>query len=68
MKPAEQTPLSAIAFAEVAVEAGVPAGVLNLLTGDPAPIAEVLLEDDGTARLIRPAVSDEDMIAREQAL
>ena len=30
--------------------------------------AEVLLEDDGTARLIRPAVSDEDMIAREQAL
>ena len=30
--------------------------------------AEVLLEDDGTARLIRQAVSDEDMIAREQAL
>ena len=30
--------------------------------------AEVLLQDDGTARLIRPAVSDEDMIAREQAL
>ena len=30
--------------------------------------AEVLLESDGTARLIRPAISDEDMIAREQTL
>ena len=51
VKPAEQTPLSAIAFAEVAVEAGVPAGVLNLLTGDPAPIAEVLLEDPRVRKL-----------------
>ncbi|MDG1979533.1 MAG: NAD-dependent succinate-semialdehyde dehydrogenase [Phycisphaerales bacterium] len=51
VKPAEQTPLSAIAFAEIAVEAGVPAGVLNLLTGAPAPIAETLLEDPRVRKL-----------------
>ena len=35
LKPAEQTPLSAIRFGQLAVEAGLPAGVLNILTGGP---------------------------------
>jgi acyl-CoA reductase-like NAD-dependent aldehyde dehydrogenase len=34
LKPAEQTPLTALRLAELALEAGVPAGVLNVLTGD----------------------------------
>ncbi len=34
MKPAEFTPLSALLFAELAHEAGLPPGVLNILTGD----------------------------------
>ena len=34
LKPAEQTPLSALALAELAEQAGVPAGVLNILTAD----------------------------------
>jgi aldehyde dehydrogenase (NAD+) len=34
LKPAEFTPLTALAFAELAHEAGLPPGVLNLLTGD----------------------------------
>jgi succinate-semialdehyde dehydrogenase/glutarate-semialdehyde dehydrogenase len=34
IKPAEATPLSALAVAELAVRAGVPAGVLNVLTSD----------------------------------
>jgi succinate-semialdehyde dehydrogenase/glutarate-semialdehyde dehydrogenase len=34
IKPAEQTPLSALAVAELAQRAGMPAGVLNVLTGD----------------------------------
>jgi succinate-semialdehyde dehydrogenase/glutarate-semialdehyde dehydrogenase len=34
VKPAEQTPLSALALAELAHRAGVPAGVLNILTSD----------------------------------
>ena len=34
IKPAEQTPLSALALAELAAEAGVPDGVLQVVTGD----------------------------------
>src|SRR5438045_1831050 len=35
LKPAEQTPLTALRFAELAQEAGLPAGVLNVITGGP---------------------------------
>ena len=34
IKPAEQTPLSALAMAELAHRAGIPKGVLNIVTGD----------------------------------
>jgi len=34
MKPAEFTPLTALCLAEIAHEAGLPAGVLNVITGD----------------------------------
>src|SRR6476646_2433029 len=34
IKPAEFTPLTALLFAEIAADAGLPAGVLNVLTGD----------------------------------
>ncbi|HKG17912.1 MAG TPA: aldehyde dehydrogenase family protein [Solirubrobacteraceae bacterium] len=34
LKPAEQTPLSALRLGELALEAGVPEGVLNVVTGD----------------------------------
>ncbi|QJD17364.1 aldehyde dehydrogenase family protein [Paracoccus sanguinis] len=33
LKPAEQTPLTALAFAELCTEAGVPAGVVNIVFG-----------------------------------
>ncbi len=35
LKPAEQTPLTALRFGELAIEAGVPPGVLNIVTGGP---------------------------------
>jgi aldehyde dehydrogenase (NAD+) len=35
LKPAEQTPLSTLRFGELAMEAGIPAGVLNIVTGGP---------------------------------
>jgi aldehyde dehydrogenase (NAD+) len=34
LKPAEFTPLTALVFAELCVEAGLPAGVVNIITGD----------------------------------
>ncbi len=34
LKPAEFTPLTALCFAEIARDAGLPAGVLNVVTGD----------------------------------
>jgi aldehyde dehydrogenase (NAD+) len=34
LKPAEFTPLTALLFAEISREAGLPAGVLNIITGD----------------------------------
>ena len=36
LKPAEQTPLTALAFAEICIEAGLPAGLVNIVTGDGA--------------------------------
>ncbi len=36
IKPAELTPLTALAVAELAIRAGIPAGVLNVLTADSA--------------------------------
>jgi succinate-semialdehyde dehydrogenase / glutarate-semialdehyde dehydrogenase len=38
VKPAEQTPFSALALAELAERAGIPPGVLNVVTGAPAEI------------------------------
>jgi succinate-semialdehyde dehydrogenase/glutarate-semialdehyde dehydrogenase len=41
IKPAEQTPLSALALAKLASEAGVPEGVINIITADSANSIEV---------------------------
>src|SRR5439155_6411994 len=37
LKPAEFTPLTALRFAEITSEAGLPPGVFNVVTGDGAP-------------------------------
>jgi len=42
VKPAQQTPLSALALAELAQRAGVPAGVFSVLTGSARAIGGVL--------------------------
>jgi aspartate-semialdehyde dehydrogenase len=43
--PSSQTPLSALALAELAERAGVPAGVFNIVTGEPEPIVGRLCDD-----------------------
>jgi aldehyde dehydrogenase (NAD+) len=42
LKPAETTPLSALFFADVCRQAGLPKGVVNILTGDGATGAELV--------------------------
>ena len=42
IKPAEATPFSALALAVLAERAGIPKGVVNVVTGDPAAVGAVL--------------------------
>lgn len=45
LKPASQTPLSALFLAEVAEQAGLPAGALNVITGSGSTIGDKLVAD-----------------------
>jgi succinate-semialdehyde dehydrogenase/glutarate-semialdehyde dehydrogenase len=52
VKPAAETPLCALAIARLAVEAGVPAGVLNVVTGkDASAIGKALCDDSRVRKL-----------------
>ena len=51
IKPAEETPLSAFAIGELACEAGFPPGVINIITGNPSEIGDILFEDDRVRKL-----------------
>jgi len=46
LKPASQTPLSALLLAELEQEAGLPAGWLNVIVGPASQIGDVLVEDE----------------------
>jgi acyl-CoA reductase-like NAD-dependent aldehyde dehydrogenase len=46
LKPAGQTPLSALLLAELETEAGLPPGWLNVLVGPSAEIGDVIVEDE----------------------
>ena len=46
LKPASQTPLSALLLAELEAEAGLPAGWLNVLVGRASEIGDVLVDDE----------------------
>ena len=46
LKPASQTPLSALLLAELEHDAGLPAGWLNVLVGPASEIGDVLVEDE----------------------
>ncbi|MFV0798717.1 NAD-dependent succinate-semialdehyde dehydrogenase [Brucella sp. MAB-22] len=44
--PSSETPLSALALAELAERAGMPAGIFNVVTGKAVPIVDVLCRDE----------------------
>ncbi|MDO3411941.1 NAD-dependent succinate-semialdehyde dehydrogenase [Saccharibacillus sp. CPCC 101409] len=51
IKPSEETPFTALRLAELAVEAGIPDGVVNVVTGDPAEIAGAWQSDSRVRKL-----------------
>jgi succinate-semialdehyde dehydrogenase/glutarate-semialdehyde dehydrogenase len=51
VKPAQQTPFSALAMAELAARAGIPAGVFNVVTGDAKGIGGEFTGNDKVRKL-----------------
>ena len=52
LKPAEETPLTALAVGEILRQAGVPAGVVNIVnTSDPGPVCSAILHDRRVRKL-----------------
>lgn len=51
LKPAPQTPLTALALAELAARAGMPTGVFNVVTGDAEAIGRALTDHPSVAKL-----------------
>src|SRR4051812_32914996 len=51
LKPASQTPLTALSLGEIAVEIGLPPGVLNVLTGPGATLGQAIVEHPGIDKI-----------------
>jgi betaine-aldehyde dehydrogenase len=51
LKPAELTPLTAVRLGEIALEAGLPDGVLNVVTGRGSVVGRRLVEHPGVAKI-----------------
>jgi acyl-CoA reductase-like NAD-dependent aldehyde dehydrogenase len=51
LKPAELTPLTALRLAELALEAGIPEGVINVLVGPGRVVGERLVEHPDVAKI-----------------
>ena len=51
VKPAELTPFSGLAWGILAEKAGVPAGVVNIVTGVPGPIGDEFIENPAVRKL-----------------
>ena len=51
IKPSELTPYSALALGELAQRAGIPSGVINIVTGLPGPIGTELLTNEQVRKI-----------------
>jgi acyl-CoA reductase-like NAD-dependent aldehyde dehydrogenase len=67
LKPASQTPLSALLLAELEEEAGLPPGWLNVLVGPASEIGDVLVEDERVKMITFTGSSDVGWGLRERA-
>ncbi len=64
LKPAEYTPLTAILFAEICALAGMPAGVVNILTGD-GTTGELIVRHEGVDKIAFTGSTDVGRKIRE---
>jgi acyl-CoA reductase-like NAD-dependent aldehyde dehydrogenase len=67
LKPASQTPLSALTLAELEDEAGLPPGWLNVLVGPASEIGDVLVEDERVKAITFTGSSDVGWSIRKRA-
>jgi acyl-CoA reductase-like NAD-dependent aldehyde dehydrogenase len=67
LKPASQTPLSALLLAELETEAGLPPGWLNVVVGPASDIGDVLVEDERVKALTFTGSSSVGWKLRERA-
>ncbi len=51
VKPPEQTPLTALRLAELAAQAGIPKGVINVVCGNPEEISQAFMEDERVRKI-----------------
>ena len=65
LKPAEFTPLTALAFAEICTEAGLPDGVVNIITGD-GKTGSALVAHKAVAKIAFTGSTDVGRILRKQ--
>ncbi len=65
LKPAEFTPLTALAFAELCTEAGLPPGVVNIITGD-GETGAALVAHKGVAKIAFTGSTEVGKIIRAQ--
>ena len=67
LKPASQTPLSALLLAELETEAGLPPGWLNVVVGPASEIGDVLIEDERVRLITFTGSGDVGWKLRERA-
>jgi len=65
LKPAEYTPLTALAFAEIAIECGIPKGVINIVTGD-GETGAAIVGHEGIDKLAFTGSTEVGRILRER--
>ncbi|MGH8706847.1 MAG: NAD-dependent succinate-semialdehyde dehydrogenase [Burkholderiales bacterium] len=67
LKPAEQTPYSALALAELAERAGFPKGVLNIITGDAPAIGQELCANPSVRKISFTGSTEVGRLLMQQA-
>jgi acyl-CoA reductase-like NAD-dependent aldehyde dehydrogenase len=67
LKPASQTPLSALLLAELETEAGLPPGWLNVVVGPASEIGDVLIDDERVRLITFTGSGDVGWKLRERA-